>query len=670
LFSAMTFDQRGDGYARVLNGRVDIGAVEFPASIEPPPPLPTDKMIDFVFIVDESGSASSIETVLEELVLSLHAVLQTDAYSVRYGLVGFAATFSAGFAYSHLIGDAPFGSIAGLVTALESTPVTGGFEDGWEGIDHGLAEYQFRPGAAVNVVLLQNGNGRNTLNTTLTKEGILSALGTRNAVLNSIVMASFDPNLGNPVLGVESDSSDGLVDGQHVAYGIVDNAVIESVFVDGVHSINGADNTADTYVDLAWQTGGAAWNVTTLESGSPLFQDAFIDSLAQQIESQLVTGNIFRAVDVVAAVDYGADATQAGIGFSADPLGQGIATAVAIDLNSNSIPADIAPAALPDIFQNAREAANGQAINLAFPLSNGSYTVELFFAEIESVVAGERLFNVVVEGAIMLQNYDVAADRTKIEDTTTDTDGRLLVSPAGINTATVKKFEVVVSDGQLNVDLNDVGGSQGPLLSALRIVKEVDVPELRGDYNLNGVVDAADYVVWRKTLGTNVTLFSGADGNGSSVIDQPDYSVWRTNFGETLPPGSGAIAASDFAIASASDRDFQIGSGDQPKAQVFLNVSIPTVDSKFLQSKRAIERAPSNTTLAELRDLIALLVEHCEGFARSEDELFQSATSDEVEGSDGSSSSQFQSIAERLFENWWQSPVGLAELDLVHGSAV
>ena len=50
---------------------------------------------------------------------------------------------------------------------------------------------------------------------------------------------------------------------------------------------------------------------------------------------------------------------------------------------------------------------------------------------------------------------------------------------------------------------------------------------LAGDFNHNGVVDAADYVVWRNGLG--------------SVYTQADYNVWRTHFGQTAGSGSGAV---------------------------------------------------------------------------------------------------------------------------------
>jgi hypothetical protein len=62
---------------------------------------------------------------------------------------------------------------------------------------------------------------------------------------------------------------------------------------------------------------------------------------------------------------------------------------------------------------------------------------------------------------------------------------------------------------------------------------------LTGDYNSNGVVDAADYVVWRKNLGQAVNLPNDSTpGN----VTQADYDVWRANFGRPVA-GSGAALA-------------------------------------------------------------------------------------------------------------------------------
>lgn len=64
---------------------------------------------------------------------------------------------------------------------------------------------------------------------------------------------------------------------------------------------------------------------------------------------------------------------------------------------------------------------------------------------------------------------------------------------------------------------------------------------LEGDYNGNGIVDAADYTRWRDTLGSTTQL--DADGSGNNVIDQADYDVWVNNFGMM-----GGIGASVSAV--------------------------------------------------------------------------------------------------------------------------
>jgi hypothetical protein len=62
-----------------------------------------------------------------------------------------------------------------------------------------------------------------------------------------------------------------------------------------------------------------------------------------------------------------------------------------------------------------------------------------------------------------------------------------------------------------------------------------------GDYDGDGQVDAADYVIWRKTAGQNVLHWSGADGNGDGFIDGNDFAVWSANFGSSS--GGTAVVA-------------------------------------------------------------------------------------------------------------------------------
>ncbi|MEO2045165.1 MAG: hypothetical protein ABGX16_01160 [Pirellulales bacterium] len=75
---------------------------------------------------------------------------------------------------------------------------------------------------------------------------------------------------------------------------------------------------------------------------------------------------------------------------------------------------------------------------------------------------------------------------------------------------------------------------------------------LPGDYSLNGIVDAADYTIWRDTLGSTTDL--RADGNFDNVVDQEDYDYWRVRFGNTLPVNAvAAVSTSDDAINGAVD---------------------------------------------------------------------------------------------------------------------
>jgi len=62
---------------------------------------------------------------------------------------------------------------------------------------------------------------------------------------------------------------------------------------------------------------------------------------------------------------------------------------------------------------------------------------------------------------------------------------------------------------------------------------------IRGDFNRDGRVDAADYTVWRDTLGSEITSGTGADGNVDGVVDTLDYDVWKSHFGDVALAGFG-----------------------------------------------------------------------------------------------------------------------------------
>jgi glucose/arabinose dehydrogenase len=81
-------------------------------------------------------------------------------------------------------------------------------------------------------------------------------------------------------------------------------------------------------------------------------------------------------------------------------------------------------------------------------------------------------------------------------------------------------------------DMSPSGGLGGAQAGTGRIyaIRSLLTP-LTGDYNGSGEVDAADYIVWRDTLGSTLEL--AADGDRSGTVDALDYQLWRQNFGAT-----------------------------------------------------------------------------------------------------------------------------------------
>ncbi|MEQ8848027.1 hypothetical protein [Botrimarina sp.] len=81
---------------------------------------------------------------------------------------------------------------------------------------------------------------------------------------------------------------------------------------------------------------------------------------------------------------------------------------------------------------------------------------------------------------------------------------------------------------------------------------ELRPEELLGDYNGDGRVDAADYTVWRDTLGSTTDLRANGDDSGASQgrIDAQDYQTWRSNYGSAGAPAA-ASAPEPTAVSTA-----------------------------------------------------------------------------------------------------------------------
>ncbi len=109
---------------------------------------------------------------------------------------------------------------------------------------------------------------------------------------------------------------------------------------------------------------------------------------------------------------------------------------------------------------------------------------------------------------------------------------------------------------------------------------------LPSDYNNNGVVDAADYVLWRNTLGSTTDLRADASGPtvgvSNGVVDQADYDYWRAHFGAVVPTygsGSGSAIGDGEALVESSA---PISPSETPTSS--LASSAPTAQSLAVDS--------------------------------------------------------------------------------------
>ena len=136
----------------------------------------------------------------------------------------------------------------------------------------------------------------------------------------------------------------------------------------------------------------------------------------------------------------------------------------------------------------------------------------------------------------------------------------------GFSAAIGSSFQILTAtngiSGTFTLDFPTLGQLHGPFWTLIYSDSDVVlklISPIAGDYNGNGIVDAADYTIWRDTLGSMTNLRANGDNTGTSagVIDQADYNIWKSNFGATA--GSGAGAAKSAVPEPASLWSFIIG---------------------------------------------------------------------------------------------------------------
>jgi hypothetical protein len=111
------------------------------------------------------------------------------------------------------------------------------------------------------------------------------------------------------------------------------------------------------------------------------------------------------------------------------------------------------------------------------------------------------------------------------------------VNFAGVD---IKSFAPIPSDGVMSLNYTGFGGTATSAENTPRnyvgtTIVPLNLPPSTGDYNGDGTVNAADYTVWRNSVGMEVGAGTGADGSHNSLVDAADYVYWRVFYGGEVP---------------------------------------------------------------------------------------------------------------------------------------
>jgi cyclophilin family peptidyl-prolyl cis-trans isomerase len=134
--------------------------------------------------------------------------------------------------------------------------------------------------------------------------------------------------------------------------------------------------------------------------------------------------------------------------------------------------------------------------------------------------------------------------------------GQLNVSFLGTYTPTANDTFTILSAASITGAFTTFSLPMLPLGDVWNIGKSSTAYNLKivySDFNHDGVVNTADYILWRDSRNTTVTPGSGADANGDGFVDDSDYAIWRANFGGVRGTTSGAGSGSDLSSAGVPE---------------------------------------------------------------------------------------------------------------------
>ncbi len=301
--------------------------------------------------------------------------------------------------------------------------------------------------------------------------------------------------------------------------------------------------------------------------------------------------------EVLYRVNAGGGAVTGTPGWSADTVGapsphvnaaatgnKVLSTTNAIDLTHASVPAGTPQS----IFKNERwDPPTAPEMQWDFAVTPGSYQVRLYFAEIHAntQAVGARVFDVSIEGAVVLNDYDVYQE-------------------VGGYRGVVKTF-TVTADANLDIDFGHV--VQNPKVNAIEIVPGSTPNQLGA---APSTVGFGQVVVGQSEVVPVQLTNLGAADDPSIVVDATTITGLNPNqfsdsFNDaanvTLAPGQSTTVNATFAPTSTGAKSATLGithSGSNSPTSVLLSgTGVSTIPVGFGKSSLQGETSGSPTSL-------------------------------------------------------------------------
>jgi probable HAF family extracellular repeat protein len=254
-----------------------------------------------------------------------------------------------------------------------------------------------------------------------------------------------------------------------------------------------------------WTAGGGMQNLGILPGGSGT--DAFAISADGSVVAGVDNANgAFRWTSAGGMQDLG------------DIPGGNYSEAIGLSPDGSVATGDGDISALGDAFHAFRWTSASGMQDLGV-LAGGVNSQGRGISADNSIIVGTSESTIGVRAFLWTRTFGMVDLNTYLSSLGFDLTGWTLTQASGIS-----------ADGSAIAGYGDFNGATRAFL-----ISNFPAP-LPGDYNANGIVDAADYVVWRNGLGTTYT--------------QNDYNVWRAHFGQLSGSGSSSAGTSPFQSAA------------------------------------------------------------------------------------------------------------------------